>query len=337
MLIHLNDYTFCNMKKIGILLGCLLWVFVDFAQSGSNMKSVNAHVYIARYKDEKACAISYTFDDGLKEHYTLVAPQLKRNGFRGTFFVWGKCIENESAAIGKPRMTWAELKKMSMEGHEISNHSWSHPNLTLLSPENLKFEIEKNDSIIFEKLGKMPRTFCYPGNSFNDIVLQAASKNRVDTRTRQFAVGSKSTPESLDHWLEDLIQKGEWGITMVHGITYGYDAFPDAAVLWQHFEKVKALSNKVWVATFLEVAAYIKERENVQLDVTEKKRSIIITPHLFLDKELFTEPLTMVVKQEGIRKVKVKQGRSKLPVSVVPGKVIFNFNPYGGTIQIDCK
>ena len=51
--------------------------------------AIEPRVYVAKYKGDKACAISYTFDDGLAEHYTLVAPQLERRGFRGTFFING--------------------------------------------------------------------------------------------------------------------------------------------------------------------------------------------------------------------------------------------------------
>ena len=47
------------------------------------------NVYVAKYRHDKVCAISYTFDDGLAEHYTLAAPQLEQRGFRGTFFVNG--------------------------------------------------------------------------------------------------------------------------------------------------------------------------------------------------------------------------------------------------------
>ena len=42
----------------------------------SNYAFSSDSIYVARYKGDKACAISYTFDDGLAEQYTLAAPQL---------------------------------------------------------------------------------------------------------------------------------------------------------------------------------------------------------------------------------------------------------------------
>lgn len=53
------------------------------------------NVQIARYKQDKACAISYTFDDGLAEHYTLLVPQLEKRGFRGTFWICGSNINKD--------------------------------------------------------------------------------------------------------------------------------------------------------------------------------------------------------------------------------------------------
>lgn len=46
--------------------------------TSNSLSGADWNVYIAKYKQDKACAISYTFDDGLAEHYTLVAPQLEK-------------------------------------------------------------------------------------------------------------------------------------------------------------------------------------------------------------------------------------------------------------------
>ena len=301
------------------------------------IRHYNPEVHVADFKDNKRCAISYTFDDGLSEHYTLVFPQLEKEGFKGTFWIWGKGIENEAAQQGKPRMTWAQMKEMADKGHEISSHSWSHANLKHLGLDEVKVEVEKNDSIIRAMVGKKPNTFCYPFNSFNEDVLRIASAGRVGTRTEQYAVGgevSKSTVESLDKWVKELMISGEWGVTMIHGISSGYDFFSNPEVLWEHWRRVKSRENKIWVATFAEVSAYVKERKNVQLDVVKTESSYKVTPHLRLDAKLFTIPLTMVVKN-GKSQIKVKQDGKALPVRMAGEEVLFDFNPYGGVISID--
>ena len=294
-------------------------------------------VYVADYKDNKECAVSYTFDDGLQEHYTLVFPEMEKVGFKGTFWVCGNIIENEAARQGKSRMTWPQMKEMSDKGHEISNHSWSHANLKHLNSDGVKMEIEKNDSIIGTMIGKKPLTFCYPFNAFDEVILRKASEGRVATRTRQHGVGgdkSKSTVESLDKWVKELMIAGDWGVAMIHGISTGYDAFTSPDILWEHFRRVKNQEDNIWVGTFREVAAYVKERKNVLLDIVKKKSQWVVTPCLSLDKELFDEPLTMVLDKKGREKVKVSQNGKSLLLKERDDKLTFDFNPYLSLIHI---
>lgn len=107
---------------------------------------------VAKYKGDKSAAISYTFDDGLVEHYTLVAPHLEKLNFRGTFWINGSRV-NENAQLVKDstRVTWGQLKEMSDKGHEISNHGWAHKNFSKFPIEEIRLDIQKNDSAIFVK------------------------------------------------------------------------------------------------------------------------------------------------------------------------------------------
>ena len=53
-------------------------------------------IYVAKYKDNKKSAISYTFDDGLVEHYSLVMPKFRDLSFSGTFWINGSKIGRAS-------------------------------------------------------------------------------------------------------------------------------------------------------------------------------------------------------------------------------------------------
>lgn len=298
----------------------------------------NSPVRVAKYKEDKLCAISFTFDDGLREHYTLVTPEMKKRNLVGTFWINGASVnEDEHQLKDTTRVSWSNLQEMAALGHEISNHGWSHKKLTTIQPEEVKLEIERNDSIILEKIGIPSRTFCYAYNAKNDTVLRMTSENRVGTRTKQYAVGNRSTTPKLEEWINTLIETREWGVEMIHGITYGYDAFTTADILWQHFDRVSALQDKIWVATFHEVAAYTKEVEALKLDIKQTSKGWYITPHLSLDKRLFTEPLTLVIDKADIKKIKIKQGKRQLPVRQLPNKAMFEFNPYGESIRIEIK
>ncbi len=310
--------------------------FIALSLMSTPTEAQESIVHIAKYKGDKTCAISYTFDDGMAEHYSVAVPKLEQFGFRGTFWICGAWFSNDdNVQADTTKLSWAQCREMAAAGHEISNHAWSHKNLPQVPLEVAADEIRKNDSIIHEKLGFVPTTFCYPFNAFNEEVLKMASKNRVGTRTQQFDVGSKSTPEILDRHIARVLETGEWGVAMGHGISYGYDAFKVPAIFWDHLEKVKKLEDRIWVGTFREVAAYIKERDAIQLQVTPSKKGWTVVPQLSLDKNLFTEPLTAVIDKPGVKKTTVRQGKKKLDVRHLSGKVLFDFDPHGGPIQIE--
>lgn len=297
-------------------------------------------MHVANYKYGKRCAISYTFDDGLQEHYTLVYPILEKLGFKSTFWICGKIIEDKNTQCGKPRMNWEQLKEMSNNGHEISNHGWSHLVLKGQSDTVIRKEIEQNDSIIEQKIGKRPYTFCYANNAVDEHCIQIASTNKIDTRLFQYAIGgevTQSTKEKLEKWVKKLFLSKQWGVTMIHGITKGYDSFSNPNILWEHLQYVKSHENDIWVAPFREIAAYIKERENIKLYIKKNNtHSYEITPFLSLNKKLFTELLTMEIKNKYKNyKLSVKQDGNILPVKENKyGILFFEFNPYGGKIFI---
>lgn len=308
-----------------------------FSHCASDGKDIT--VRVAKFKDDKTCAISYTYDDGSKEHYTLVVPEMEKRGFRGTFWVNGISVNpNNEQVEDTSRVSWPQLKEMAFRGHEISNHGWSHAKLTTLSREGIIAEIEKNDSIILKEIGIPSQTFCYPYNAKNDEVLELASKSRVGTRIKQHGIGSKSTSENLEEWVNTLLETNDWGVGMIHGITYGYDAFGTSSrILWEHFDKVKALEDSIWVGTFREVAAYTKEYEELKCEIIQKGNELTVTPRLALDPQLFNEPLTMVVEKEKIRQIEVTQGGKVLPTRLLPDKAVFDFDPYAGVINIKVK
>lgn len=321
------------MKKANLLLFIFLLCTNSLLKAG---EATDIRIRIATYKDDKMCAISYTFDDGLKEHFTLIIPEMKKRNLKGTFWINGaKVNKGKKHITDTTRVNWDELRKMAAEGHEISNHGWSHKKLTTISQEDAREEIRKNDSIILKEIRIPSRTFCFPYNSHNDTIREMASGGRVGIRTKQISVGGKSTPERLDQWVRTLMETSDWGVGMTHGITYGYDAFKSSSILWNHWDKVCASRDEIWIGTFCEVMAYVEERDAVKLRVEKKNGEIIITPQLSLSPELFTEPLTLVIEQsQSMRKVKVKQGKKALSVKQRPGKLLFDFNPHGASIVV---
>lgn len=307
--------------KLLLIIATIMWVSVAVGQPD---------IHVASFYGDRQAAISYTFDDGLQEHYTMVFPKFKELGLKGSFCIIGSKVGKDQK--GTPCMTWEQLREMVEAGQEITSHGYKHLSMEKLTePEALRYEVQHNDTLIYNKVGMFPRTYFFPGNRKTEEGLAFTQKDRVGTRTSQVSFGSKRDSLWMQNWLNRLLKKGEWGVTMTHGITTGYDCFPNPQVFWDHLEQVAKMQDRIWVATFHDVAAYTAERDTISLDIQASKSDIIVTPSLSLDPKLFFHPLTLVVSAEAIE---VKQGKNKLPLTKKDGKTLFDFDPHGGKIQI---
>lgn len=292
------------------------------------------NVNIADYKDGKECAVSFTFDDGMKEHYTIVAPELEKRGFRGTFWLCCAWIHEDPQA-DTTHITWDEAKEMAEKGHEMSNHSWSHPNLTTLSEEEALTEIRRNDEAIAERIGTRPVTFCFPYNAYSEETVAMAMKGRVGARLKEFWFGGQHSPDEYLHkQIEDALASGSWIAGMTHGINYGYDCYEDDPSGFTRFlDYVKEREDRIWVGTFREVAEYTKAVACAEIRKEQKGKELILSidmPENELLKNVF---LTMEVNSEG-RKIKAEQNGRTLEVTCRNGKSYFDFSPYGGDITL---
>lgn len=287
-------------------------------------------ISIARYAGGRQAAVSYTFDDGLQEHYTKVFPYLKKKGLKATFCVVGSKMGKNMK--GTPCMTWNELKTMAANGQEISNHGWGHKAVIHLTGESLRAEVQRNDTAIYTHTGVFPRTYFYPGNRKTPEALSFCAKDRVGTRTQQVSIGSKRDTTWLKHWVDKLIAQGQWGVGMTHGITTGYDAFPDQNVLWRHLDYVSGLQDKLWIATFHDVAAYTTERDSTKLNVKKTAKYISVEMKSPLDGSIFNYPLTLQVESASVTKA-VQHGRN-VPLRHKGEITLLTVNPNGGEIKI---
>ena len=290
-------------------------------------------IKVADYKDGKECAVSLTFDDSMKEHYTIVAPELEKRGFRGTFWMCGGWMPAEPQ-FDTTHFTWAEAKEMSDKGHEMSNHSWSHPNMTTLSEDELKEQIRKNDEAILANLGKPSTTFCFPYNAYNDAVLAEVMKGRIGARLKEFWLGGQHSPkEYLQKQIEDALAAGSWIVGMTHGINYGYDCYEDASEFTDFLDYLKSLEDRIWIGTFRDVAAYTAVAKGISLDISKDGKEITVVPATNLDRTLYETPLTLEVNTDG-KKIKAQQDGKALEASYRNGKAYITFCPFGGAVTL---
>ncbi|WP_374034739.1 polysaccharide deacetylase family protein [Bdellovibrio bacteriovorus] len=136
--------------------------------------------------------IALTFDDGPNPETTpVILDVLKAHGAKATFFILGSKIKgNESI-----------LRRMVAEGHQLANHSYSHPNFHELSSSRMNSEISQTDRLL--RTVGTPRFFRYPyGNSTcssNELVSSLGYVNvgwDIDTCDWAFADGQVSDKEN---------------------------------------------------------------------------------------------------------------------------------------------
>ncbi len=108
-----------------------------------------------------------TFDNGYENGYTpRILDILRDKKTPATFFVTGHYIKDQ------PEL----LKRMASEGHIIGNHSWSHPDMTTLSDEQIKSELDKVNVQVRELTGQKEMIYLRPPRGiFSERVL-AVSK-----------------------------------------------------------------------------------------------------------------------------------------------------------------
>ena len=286
-------------------------------------------VRVAKFLNDCDAALSYTFDDGLQEHYTEVFPRLKRLGLKASFCIIGSKVGRTQKDT--PCMTWEQLREMSADGQEITSHGYGHKSMEKLSGEALRYEVQHNDTLIYNNVGVFPRTYFFPGNRKTEEGLAFTKCDRVGVREQQVSLGSKRDSLWIAKYINRLIKNHEWGVTMTHGITMGYDAFTNPQLLWDMLERTAHMQDRLWIATLHDVAAYQAERDSVQLSVSNSNGALVVTPSLSLSKELFTMPLTLVV--EGTVK-EATQDKQKLRLTKKGTTTLININPHGGKIVI---
>ena len=99
------------------------------------------------------CAL--TFDDGPGPYTAALLDLLESRGIVATFFVLGQNAARRPALI----------KRMLAEGHEVANHSYSHPNMRRMKPEAQSLEIKRALDVL-HSLGAEVRYFRPPYGSY---------------------------------------------------------------------------------------------------------------------------------------------------------------------------
>lgn len=101
----------------------------------------------------KPQSIALTFDDGPAEPFTSqILDTLKKHQVKATFFVVGERV------LEYPHL----IRRIYDEGHDLGNHSFSHPNLSLVGRHRVTLELNATQRALQSVLGRSVHLFRPP-------------------------------------------------------------------------------------------------------------------------------------------------------------------------------
>jgi peptidoglycan/xylan/chitin deacetylase (PgdA/CDA1 family) len=267
---------------------------------------------ITPWRHNHAGAISLTFDDGYWSQVTNAVPLMNDRGMKGTFFL----------TISGLDVPWDQWRQLSEQGHEIGSHTVSHPDLTSLSDSELRYELSESQRVINQNIPSQSCiTLAYPGTVSDSYVQAVTSEYYIAARggfapeqggsfnyyedvklpnyneakaVNFYTVASDSSlydvPISdIDANLDHAIAYHAWYIPYLHNVPDGTYYLDYLATFLDHVD-----ARNLWMATFGEVAQYMRERIASTLSVLSSDPSAIqLALTNSLDGSIYNEPLTV--------------------------------------------
>lgn len=127
-------------------------------------------IYCVEDKGDKTIALSFDAAWGNEDTGELISILGKYN-IKATFFVVGSWVDKYPESV----------KELSVAGHEIHNHSNSHPHMPQLSVAQMTDELNACNEKISAITGKKPILFRAPYGDYNNTMLETVTNNGMYT------------------------------------------------------------------------------------------------------------------------------------------------------------
>lgn len=172
----------------------------------ANGKEAPRDIVIYNYKNSDN-KIALTFDDGPHPKQTrVILDILDEYGIKATFFVVGVNAENYTKS----------LQEIAARGHEIGNHTYTHPKVSNLDCTSFSREVEDCEAKIYEKI-QYKTKLLRPPEGMIDTSVMSVAKNldyKVilwDIDTRDWA---HTSPQNIANHVISKISSGD--IILMH-------------------------------------------------------------------------------------------------------------------------
>ena len=220
-------------------------------KDGSLVLSLEPNAFAYVEAELKPMDVVLTFDDGVKDHLLVAAPELERRGWRGVF-----CVIPEWIGKDEKRLTWDDVRKLKRRGHEIANHTLSHADLGKLVREGRLDEVRRQVAAgrdaIAKELGEAPKVLCIPFGSIEPEVYRIAAEEGqvvLPVDRANFGAGSGPVASRID---SHLTRADRYCDILSHGIRKsggGWNPFETEADFCAHLDGIAAYGDRLRVVT----------------------------------------------------------------------------------------
>ena len=142
---------------------------------------------------ELSKTFAITFDDGYRSVYQHAMPILRRFVFPASVFLPTQHVgrHSEWTQPQEPLLSWKEVLAMQKDGILFGTHSHSHRDLTVLTQEQARNELETSKKILEDKLGVPIAYTAYPFSKSNGVIESLALECGYKTSFSAIGVESR--------------------------------------------------------------------------------------------------------------------------------------------------
>jgi peptidoglycan/xylan/chitin deacetylase (PgdA/CDA1 family) len=267
------------------------------------------------------------------------------------------------------QITWPEIVTLANRRYEFASHTVTHPRLAVLDDANLVYELEKSRQEILDHLGvkhtfsvecpygteneravrfaleryqlarnRMPDSFVEDIDRFSDT--DPTSSGREYVRWQRGAL-TETSMDVMKSWVDVTASHDSiWLVLVFHGVD-GIGWKPKTgAELKEYFAYVKSKEDKLWIATFQDVAKYMRERKHSSVRSYREGQEISVVLRDDLTDASYELPLTLKTQvPSGWHSVQVHQGNQIKKVEAFQEKgtsyILYQAAPNAEVVKLD--
>lgn len=330
---------------------------------------------------ERASLVAYAPYEGLRNSFTRAGELFESGKIDEACKLIDESITAIRIKKAKPRrpgkpentanmLTWDKIRSFAAKGHEFASHTITHPRLAILDSLNIVYELEGSRTDILEQLGEKHvfSAECPYGTEDERVMRFAyryypALRNRMpESFLMELNRGSRKSPvnkeieyvqwqrgalsstpmQNMKAWVDTTAAMNNiWLVLVFHGVDgIGWEAL-SGSDLRIYYNYLKSKEERLWVATFGDVARYMRERMNAGIISAKAKGTLEVRITHNLGKE-YDYPLTLKTYVSGnSENISIKQGTHE--IKFIPGKdekgffVRYNASPNSEPVILSVK